>query len=142
MKKLNRKGFTLVELIAVVVILSLIVGIGATAITEVIKNNKEKDYILLIKEIKSATESYYHECRYSDVPPTCDNNGIIKLGDLVTNGFLKGNSKLEDGSSTLVNPNNEDNIYNCEIKWIYGNGKFNIEDLSGGVCPKTEDYSG
>lgn len=139
MGKINRKGFTLVELISVIVILSLIVGIGATVITEVIKNNKEKDYILLIKEIKSATESYYHECRY--VTYDCDNDGTIKLGDLIVNGFLKGNSKLQDGSSTLVNPNNEDNISNCEIKWIYSNGKFNIEDLSGGVCPQTDDYN-
>ena len=139
MRKLNRKGFTLVELIAVVVILSLIVGIGSVTITGIIKKNKENDYKLLIEEIKSATESYYHECRY--VTYNCTDNGTIKLGDLVTNGFLKGNSKLEDGSSTLVNPNNDNNIYNCEIKWVYSEGKFNIEDLSGGSCPNDDDYS-
>jgi len=84
MKKLNRKGFTLVELISVVVLLSLIVGIGSVAITGVIKKNKENDYKLLINEIKSATESYYHECRY--VTYDCDNDGTIKLGDLIVNG--------------------------------------------------------
>ena len=87
MRKLNRKGFTLVELIAVVVILSLIVGIGSVTITGIIKKNKENDYKLLIEEIKSATESYYHECRY--VTYNCNDNGTIKLGDLVANGFLK-----------------------------------------------------
>lgn len=139
MKKLNQKGFTLIELIAVVVLLSLLVGIGASTITKIIKKNKENDYKLLIDGIKSAAESYYQECRY--VTFTCSDNGIVKLGDLVNNGFLKGNSKLSDDSVTLINPNTEDDIYDCEIKWLYGNGKFNIEDVSGGKCPKTEDYS-
>lgn len=139
MKRLNRKGFTLVELIAVVVILSLIVGIGSTTITSIIKKNKENDYILLIDSIKNAVESYYQECKY--VTYECSDIGTIKLGTLVRNGFLKGNDKLEDGSYSLVNPNTGDNIYNCEIKWTYSSGKFNIEDISGANCPSSGDYS-
>ena len=139
MKRLNRKGFTLVELIAVVVILSLIVGMGTTTITGIIKKNKEKDYFLLVESIRKATESYYQECKY--VTYECSDNGSVKLGDLIVNGFLKGNDKLDDGSFTLVNPNTGDNIYNCSIEWKYSDGGFVITDKSGGKCPKTEDYS-
>ena len=44
MGRMNRKGFTLVELIATSVLLSLMMGIGAYSITNVIKSSKEKDF--------------------------------------------------------------------------------------------------
>ena len=52
MRRLDSKGFTLIELIATLVVLTLVMGLGAYSITGIIKSSKEKDYELLIKEIK------------------------------------------------------------------------------------------
>lgn len=145
MRNMNNKGFTLVELVATILILGLIMGIGGYTITNLINKNKQNSYNLLITEIKESLNAYYQECRYAANPPTCDNSGNITLGDLVKNGFLKGNKTLNPGTKdakfTLVNPNTGDNIYNCNIEWKYNDGEFIITDKSGGKCPKTEDYS-
>ena len=117
MGKLNNKGFTLVEVIAVVVLLSLIVGIAGYSITAIIKNSKEKDYQLLVKEIKNSVELYYQECNFVD--NNCNSN--ITLGFLVNSGFLKGNNVGDDDKSTIMNPNNNVNISQCSIKYSYNN---------------------
>lgn len=45
MKRLNRKGFTLVELLAVIIILAIVVGITIPAVLTTTKKAKEKTYI-------------------------------------------------------------------------------------------------
>ena len=146
MVKLNNKGFTLVEVIAVVVLLSLIVGIAGYSITAIIKNSKEKDYQLLVKEIKNSVELYYQECNFVD--NNCNSN--ITLGYLVSNGFLKGNDVGDDDKSTIMNPNNNVNISQCSIKYSYNNGNIIVEsngEISTGCpegekcCPTSLDYS-
>ena len=139
MNKLNRKGFTLVELIATLLILALVVGIGSYTITYIIKSSKEKNYQLLISEIKNAVEEYHIECRYGDNGITCDNE--ITLGFLVSNGYLKGNLATEGGSLELVNPLNDKVITRCNISYSYSDGKYVIiSNSSESFCPNTDDF--
>lgn len=143
MRKLNNKGFTLVELIATIVILALVVGISSYSITSIISNSKEKDYELLVKEIKNAVELYYQECKFTDNSvtdscPTVDGTGYytIHLRRLVEFGYLKGNGKKSDDEYTLVNPNDGESIVECIIKYKLEDGKIVIEPVSNdGSCP-------
>jgi prepilin-type N-terminal cleavage/methylation domain-containing protein len=146
MKKLGNKGFTLVELMATIVLLSIIAGIASYSITTIISNSKEKNYQLLIKEIKNAVELYYQDCKF--INNDCDDQ--ITLGYLVNNGYLKGNSVDSNNRSFLVNPNTEVNISNCSIKYSYNNGNIIVEsngEISTGCpegekcCPTSLDYS-
>ena len=61
MMKLNKKGFTLVELLAVVVILLAISVIAVSSISAAIERNKEKQNDAKIRVIESYAEAYYDE---------------------------------------------------------------------------------
>ena len=143
---MNRKGFTLVELLATILILALLLGIGTYSIISIINSSKQKNYELLINNTKSAAETYYQECKFSNNSgiPCTDNNKDGKyetsLGDLVTYGYLKGNDTLKNGNNkgkyTIVNPNDKVDISNCSINISYDNGKVKVTAItSSGSCP-------
>ena len=66
MKKLNKKGFTLVELLAVVVILLAISVIAVSSISAAIERNKEKQTAAKIEIIISYAKLYYDEHKNSE----------------------------------------------------------------------------
>ena len=140
----NNKGFTLVELIAAIVLLSLVVGITSYSIIGIINRNKEENYNLLIKNINSAAETYYQECRYSNNDMiNCNkienDEYMVSLGDLVNYGFLRGNEKIKEGTEkdkyTIVNPLDTTNISNCEITVKFVNSKVEVNIPTSDVCP-------
>lgn len=127
----NEKGFTLVELLATVLILALLVGIGTYSITRVINNSKKKNMDLLIGNIQDGAEIYYNECKYGGSELEICNKESITLGDLVDNDFITGNGKDADtGNEILVNPNTNKLIGDCVIGVSYNDGRVVITNLS------------
>ena len=53
MKKLNNKGFTLVELLAVIVILAIVVGITMVTILPTLENSRKKSFDVAVGAIKT-----------------------------------------------------------------------------------------
>ena len=53
MKKLNRKGFTLVELLAVIVILAIVVGITMVTILPTLENSRKKAFDTAVETISN-----------------------------------------------------------------------------------------
>ena len=143
----DNRGFTLVELIATIVVLVLVMGIGAFAVSALIKSAKEKDLELLIKNIKDGTETYYLECKYSksevlQCPAATINGGLtyyeVSLKELITYGFLEGNGKKGDDTYQLVNPVDKSDISSCRVKYTYSSGGLSFYDVGSNKknCPK------
>lgn len=57
-KKLNEKGFTLVELLATIVVLGLLATLTITGISALIKNSKEKAEEVFMQQLKEYTDDY------------------------------------------------------------------------------------
>ena len=62
--KLNKKGFTLVEVLAVVVILGIIMLIAIPNVNKLIMRNKKENCEAMKKNIINATKNYFSDYRY------------------------------------------------------------------------------
>ena len=59
MKRLNRKGFTLVELLAVIVILAIVVGIALTTVLPTLKKSRQSAFELTAQTAEDFLEKEY-----------------------------------------------------------------------------------
>ncbi len=82
MKRLNKKGFTLVELLVVIVILAVIMSIAIPSITSSIERSKDKQKTQIIKLIESAGELYVDKHKNTVKP------GQITLDKLIGDGLI------------------------------------------------------
>lgn len=81
-----KKGFTLVELIASIIILAVIGMIAFPIVNSAIKNNKEKLYKAQLQEIEEATEKWAYS--NMDLLPDNSENITITILELKKAGFL------------------------------------------------------
>lgn len=139
--KIDNKGFTLVEVLAVVVIIGILGGLTAKGVLSSINTGKEASYKLMINSIVTASQTLYEELEYggskiwnynydnnrsisqgAEVTINNNNNNTIttNLQTLVSNGFLSGSSGFteqdESGNKYLIDPKSKENIGNCKIK--------------------------
>lgn len=105
---MNKKGFTLVELLGVVVILSIILIIAIPNITSVMERSKRDNYIADAKKLITLVE---YEIRKGTVnKPSSTEIYAITLGYLKTmdlNGSLSGKEYDKDESYVIIARKND-----------------------------------
>ena len=101
--KLNRKGYTLIELLAVILIISLIINLSIFGIINAINSSKEKAATLSINSIKEAAETYATEKNddssyWLDITDKENKYFCITIEELMNKGLLdkKANIKSKD----------------------------------------------
>lgn len=154
---MNNKGFTLIELMATIMLLSIIMVIGTISVVNILNLSKEKSYTTLVANVKVAAKSFYEECENSGIIPTeidskycniADNKLTISFKTLLDYGFLKSSSKDDENNKKLENPKDNSSLNDCGIlitKQIDSNGGVTYiyeKDLDGDglSCPTTDDY--
>lgn len=83
------KGFTLVELLAVIILLSILVIIIAKNFSGMVEKSKERSYQLLLLNIENASRSYANEHLILENISKINPEVIIYIEDLVNEGYLK-----------------------------------------------------
>lgn len=122
----NKKGFTLVELLAIVVILAIIMVLAAPSMTKQIAKKEDTDQTILDEKISNAAHMYIAKY-YSDkvVDGTCNINNInninpcsFTLNDLEQDGLINLKGKNCTGvmkENMFYLSNNDPNIKDSYI---------------------------
>ena len=90
-KRLNNKGFTLVELLAVIVVLAIVMGIAAVAITNVLDSTRKnafvasaRSYIAGAKTLVNADQVDVMLGQSTKYAPACPGTKQIAIADIKT----------------------------------------------------------
>lgn len=117
MNELNRKGFTLVELLAVIVLMAILLTVAVPSITKVGKSLKTESFCSKVQVIEAAASEYATD--YFTGKENSGSNKVsldnISLMDLVNMGYLK--SDVSIGTDSKGNPTTC-NLYKADSKCI------------------------
>lgn len=122
---MNRKGFTLIEVIMVIAIITILSLILIPNVMVLINENKKRSCEKMIDNIESAAKMYVNQNKY-ELGFDCNKTKGIKLKTLVDAGYLGGE---------LVNPINKKEIslesevlvtYDCSVKGF----KYKVNNIN------------
>ena len=96
MKRLNRKGFTLVELLAVIVILAIVVGIALTTVLPTLKKSRQSAFDLTPNTAADHLEKQYQlsligETTTTTIPKKTDTDKSMDSNDFKAAGLKPSN---------------------------------------------------
>lgn len=115
-----KKGFTLIEMMTVIVLLGVIALIVFPTVNSMIKQSKEKLYNDQIEKIKTASEKWAYD-NISILPNQDGDSVTITLLDLKRGGYLpldirnpKTNELFSNGTSVVITYEANDYVYSIE----------------------------
>ena len=134
---MKKNGFTLVELIAVVVILSLILTLSVPSLIGALKNNKEQALEKINELIILAAKDYvvdYHLTTPRDISLSelCKNYLDCPIINPVTNEEMNISVRVDVNKNYTIMNNQL-----IELNVVLNGGKLS-KDISGGYAPNTE----
>lgn len=132
---MNKRAFTLVELLAVVVILGILVGLAAGAYYRYLDKAREDSFKMAEKTLVNDVKNAYADCLSNSVNEFCINhsnfgyiNETIYLDELITTGY----------SDNIKNPYDTDSYCNANLSYVKvianTESSGNNKDISYQVC--------
>lgn len=127
---LNRKGFTLIEILAVIVILSMLMAIMVPTVGTLLEKSKEGHYKSLENSIKKAAKIYMSDHRYdvSVIGYCSSNSGELSIGSIdgigITDNKLPVKLFIDEGNVTtnadgeIINPKDDSQILDFDDSYV------------------------
>ena len=120
---MNKKGFTLVELLAVLVLISLLMGLAIPGINRISNNMKKKSYNQKMKLIESAAVLWGQDNKTRLQADTDCSSEISKCKKITIADLIKENYLDSDNNSgKYINPKNDEDMKDC-IVFVYKQNK-------------------
>lgn len=107
---MNKNGFTLIELIAVLVILSVVITITVTIVGPIISGSRDDLLENQKHNIEEAAKIYYLKEGNLDASNSC-----VNVSDLISKGYVE--------SSEILNPKNNEPM-NGSVKITYSSNQY------------------
>ena len=145
MKRINNKGFTLVELLAIIAITAIILGVGTYGIVNLVNESKEKGSLISETSIKKSASLYADEAGDSLwIDPGSGNYKYycITIEELINKGIIKKNAKLPDNinkSNYISIKKDKVSLVKSEPVILGDNADVNSNDYKACVNKETEE---
>lgn len=130
---MNKKGFTLIEILAVIILIGLLFGIGIPGVMRISERMKEKSYNTKVGLIEQAGELWGQDNKTRLQTDKCDLDGVLSTGspsgreynchlikilDLIEADYLQEDEKDNLGNYIYTNPKDNSNISSTCV-WVY-----------------------
>ena len=124
---MNKKGFTIVELLVTVALLAIISTISVISITSFINKNKENNYEILKNTIIQASKEYVADNRYGNIDSSITAQYLLD-NHYITSGLTDPKTgKNIDLNSVIITITYQNKNYTYEIKqedWKLEDGNY------------------
>lgn len=142
---MNRKAFTLIELISVIILLGILTTIAVVSYTNYLKKSREKSFTIVENSFKDAVLEAYVDCetgfsnndfcKNHDEPDAIGEVDKIKLSELVENEYI----------DAIKNPYNSEQTCDLEKSYIEVTGQVDMNDSDSNsasykICLKCEGH--
>ena len=120
---MNRKGFTLIELIAILGVIAIIILVSAPNIINQISKTRKNSYDNFVSDLCLASEAYLNHSKIEAAKDLKNSGDSINLSiaDLMNSGYVKSNiknpnteKKLEE-TDTITVTLTSDMTYTCTL---------------------------
>lgn len=86
---MDKKGFTLIEVIAIILILGVIMSIAVVSVNHIIDASKESAYNIIVVQIEEGAKQYLWEFKSEIDGLEANDFGVVSVNSLLSKGILR-----------------------------------------------------
>ena len=126
MKKLSKKGFTLVELLAVIVVLAILVLLAMPRVTSMMEKARQNSFTVEANEIQKVAQTVYNDHLLSGTDDAKNGVACYTVDELIDGGYLDKDKGEVVGAVILEIPSSGAPT----VHMYLSKGKYYIKNLT------------